>query len=66
MIFPPTKEPSEEKKALDKFNNVAYNNQHLMQFIRIAVDTFERKGTMKLTLHVKDGAAKGGDGNFSF
>jgi len=37
-----------------------------MRFIQIAVDTFDRKGTMKLTMDVKAGEAKGGSGNFSF
>lgn len=56
----------EARIAVDKFVTMAHNNQHLMDFIRIAIDTSERKGTMKLTLHIKAGEAKGGDGNFSF
>ena len=60
------KEPAEIKKTLDRFAAAAYNNINLMKFISIAVDTFDRGGTMQLTLHVKSGEVKGGCGNFSF
>jgi hypothetical protein len=58
--------PADSKQALDTFVSMAYTCPELMKFIRVAVDTFERRGTAKLTLHVKDGAPKGGDGTFSF
>lgn len=66
MIVSPTVEPEDARKAVDKFIATAYNSPALMKFIQIAVDTFDRKGTMQLALHVKAGEAKGGNGSFSF
>jgi hypothetical protein len=63
---PPPISAEEMRRGVDKFVAMAHNNAHLMKFIQIAVDTFERQGTMQLTLHIKSGAAKGGDGSFSF
>ena len=66
MIVETAKDPGEEKKVLDKFGAATHNNHALRKFIAIAVDTFDRGGTMQLTLHVKSGEVKGGCGNFSF
>lgn len=57
---------ADQKKIVDSFVAMAYNRPELMRFLNIAVDTFERKGTMKLSLHIKSGEPKGGDGSFSF
>ena len=66
MVASPSVTTEAQKKALDSLALLAYNSPILMKFIQVAVDTFERHGTMKLTLHVKDGEPKGGDGTFSF
>ena len=58
--------PASSKQVLDKINEMAYTCPELMKFLRVAADTFDRKGTAKLTLHVKDGVPRGGDGTFSF
>jgi hypothetical protein len=66
MIVDPSKEPGEDKKSLDMFMKTAYTNNALKKFINVAVDAFDRKGTMKLSLDIKSGEPKGGSGNFSF
>jgi hypothetical protein len=66
MIVETAKEPGEQKIILDKFLLTVHNNSALKKFISIAVDAFDRKGTMKLSLDIKSGEAKGGSGNFSF
>lgn len=56
----------DQRKAIDKFVATAYNNPALMKFIQVALDTFERGGTMKLLLDIKAGEPKGGEGCFKF
>lgn len=67
MIVPASSSDKEsQRKALDRFNAMAYNSPELMRFVNIASDAFDRKGTMKLALHIKQGEPKGGEGFFSF
>lgn len=66
MSEAPPLNAAESKQILDKIVSTAYSNPAFMKFLQITVDTFARKATMQLTLHVKAGEAKGGDGRFSF
>ena len=66
MIPAPSSTNEEQRKAIDRFTLTAYNNPNLMKFIEVAVDTFERKGTMRLMMDIKAGEAKGGEGSFKF
>lgn len=66
MILSPSAEPASAQIAVDKFIQTAHNNIALMKFIEVAVDVFERKGTMKLIMDIKAGEAKGGEGSFKF
>lgn len=66
MSVPPAISAEETRKAVDRFAGIAYTCPALVKFIQIAVDTFDRKGTMKLTMDIKAGETKGGNGNFSF
>lgn len=61
-----SKDASEKNESLDKFISMTHNNPTILKFIELAVQTFDAKKTAKLTLHVQNGVAKGGDANFSF
>jgi hypothetical protein len=54
------------RKTVDKFVAMAHNNEHLMRFLEVTVNSIEQKSTTKLTLHLKSGEPKGGEANFSF
>lgn len=66
MIGSPSAAEDARKKAVDKFVQTAYNSEALLKFIQVAVDVFERKGTMRLIMDIKAGEAKGGEGTFKF
>jgi hypothetical protein len=66
MSGPSVDNPADARKTVDKFVAMAHNNEHLMRFLKVTVDSIEQKSTTKLTLHLKSGEPKGGEANFSF